>query len=402
MYVYICICVYVYKNTYYRETDTSLEDFGETYRGARWERMHVRHEAHNRAVERVMEFIERLSRETNGMITYKAVRRESLSCGDFVNAADYDREVDLVIALGGDGTTLISSHFIHSNSNSNSNEKKKKKPKLIGVNTDPAFLAPCLTFTKKAEDERRSTGFLCAASANDVEDVLKEIIFDDDDAVDDQTNDDGDEHNNNINNINSNNNKRVELVKANRISIKVNGKSFGMPLALNDVLICHNSPAALSRYSIMLDSSDLVREKNNKNDTNNINSFKDVNVNDDASTTERAFYHIRSSGVRFCTGFGSTAAMKSAGGHAMPRTDQRIQYMDREPIYYDHEAKPPGKGNGFYGPEKISKFRWNTRVGKIFIDGANVCRDLKIGDEIEIASARAEDHLEIFQQRLRK
>ena len=86
-----------------------------------------------------------------------------------------------------------------------------------------------------------------------------------------------------------------------------------------------------------------------------------------------AYYHIRSSGLRLCTALGATAAMKSAGGFALSRDDRRIQFHDREPIYYDHEPKPPGRGRGFYPANKTTKFRWNTRVGKIYVDGAHVC-----------------------------
>jgi NAD+ kinase len=164
-----------------------------------------------------------------------------------------------------------------------------------------------------------------------------------------------------------------------------------MPLALNDVLICHNSPAALSRYSVLLEEDDLVNKPPKHSDD-------DADKDDEDGNKKKkfeAYYHIRSSGLRLCTALGATAAMKSAGGFAMSRDDARIQFHDREPIYYDHEPKPPGRGRGFYQANKTTKFRWNTRVGKIYVDGAHVCHHIKIGDEIEVESAIG-DEVEIY------
>jgi NAD+ kinase len=345
-------------------------------------------------------------RETGGRLRHSLVSRDSLS-------EKAVRGKDLVVALGGDGTTLIASHWISSSFSSSSREGDDEekddedddddggedasssfvRPKLIGINTDPAVLAPCLTFTKKAEDERRSTGWLCAADANDVEDVLREILFASSEAsplLPQDVSSDGKESSD-ISNSSSTSSSSSSLkrrpIRANRIRVKVNGQTWKtMPLALNDVLICHNSPAALSRYSVLLEESDLV------------NKPPPAPLSDETAPTSevsKAYYHIRSSGLRLCTALGSTAAMKSAGGYAMSRNDQRIQFHDREPIYYDHEPKPPGRGRGFYDANKTTKFRWNTRVGKIFVDGAHVCHDIKIGDEIEVESAIG-DEIEIY------
>ena len=137
--------------------------------------------------------LKRWERESGGKLRHSLVSRDSLS------EKDLDGK-DLVVALGGDGTTLIASHWIssstnrkndfersaadlvesgddddaerrrsnaasngtsssYSSDNRNTNNNNNIAPKLIGINTDPAVLAPCLTFTKKAEDERRSTGW---------------------------------------------------------------------------------------------------------------------------------------------------------------------------------------------------------------------------------------------------
>ena len=352
-------------------------------------------------------FLKKWQEESGGKLKYALVKRDSLSEKDLDG-------VDLVVALGGDGTTLIASHWISSSlssslssssSSSSRNDESAKssslasdRPKLIGINTDPAVLAPCLTFTRKAEDERRSTGWLCAADANDVEDVLKEVLFASSEDNNNSSNECSDSNDNDNNNKESSRNSsginslKRRPIRANRIRIKVNGKTWKtMPLALNDVLICHNSPAALSRYSVLLEEDDLVNTPPKHSDDDDDKDDEDGNK----KKKFEAYYHIRSSGLRLCTALGATAAMKSAGGFAMSRDDARIQFHDREPIYYDHEPKPPGRGRGFYQANKTTKFRWNTRVGKIYVDGAHVCHHIKIGDEIEVESAIG-DEVEIY------
>jgi len=361
----------------------------------------------------VQTFLKKWQEESGGKLKYALAKRDSLSEKDLEG-------VDLVVALGGDGTTLIASHWISSLSsslssfsssrsdggNAKSSSLASDRPKLIGINTDPAVLAPCLTFTKKAEDERRSTGWLCAADANDVEDVLREILFASSEASNSPRNNNNNNSSNECSDSNDNNNNNKESsrnssgvnslkrrpIRANRIRIKVNGKTWKtMPLALNDVLICHNSPAALSRYSVLLEEDDLVNTPPKHSDDDNDKDGEDGNK----KKRFEAYYHTRSSGLRLCTALGATAAMKSAGGFAMSRDDARIQFHDREPIYYDHEPKPPGRGRGFYQANKTTKFRWNTRVGKIYVDGAHVCHHIKIGDEIEVESAIG-DEVEIY------
>ncbi|CAL6304837.1 unnamed protein product [Bathycoccus prasinos] len=383
------------------------ERYGDSYENVvRWDRLKARHETHEKAVLKVQTFLKKWQEESGGKLKYALVKRDSLSEKDLDG-------VDLVVALGGDGTTLIASHWISSSlssslssssssrndgGNAKSSSLASDRPKLIGINTDPAVLAPCLTFTKKAEDERRSTGWLCAADANDVEDVLKEILFASSEDNNNSSNECSDSNDDDDNKESSRNSSGVNSlikrrpIRANRIRIKVNGKTWKtMPLALNDVLICHNSPAALSRYSVLLEEDDLVNKPPKHSDDDDDKDDEDGNK----KKKFEAYYHIRSSGLRLCTALGATAAMKSAGGFAMSRDDARIQFHDREPIYYDHEPKPPGRGRGFYQANKTTKFRWNTRVGKIYVDGAHVCHHIKIGDEIEVESAIG-DEVEIY------
>ena len=260
-------------------------------------------------------FLKKWQEESGGKLKYALVKRDSLSEKDLDG-------VDLVVALGGDGTTLIASHWISSSLSLSSSSSSRNdggdakssslasdRPKLIGINTDPAVLAPCLTFTKKAEDERRSTGWLCAADANDVEDVLKEILFASSEDNNNSSNECSDSNNDDDNKESSRNSSGVNSlikrrpIRANRIRIKVNGKTWKtMPLALNDVLICHNSPAALSRYSVLLEEDDLVNTPPKHSDDDDEKNDEDGNK----KKKFEAYYHIRSSGLRLCTALGAT------------------------------------------------------------------------------------------------
>jgi len=224
--------------------------------------------------------------------------------------------VDLVLALGGDGTTLIAAHAMG-----------RSDVPIMGINTDPATTQELskLYLTNVCADERRSTGHLCAANRFDAESVLTAALRGD-----------------------------IEPTRLARIRTTINGRE--LEPALNDVLIAHPSPAAVSRYSLKLQG---------KSD---------------------AYFHVRSSGLRTCTASGSTAAMYSAGGRLMPFDSTEMQYMDREPIYYDHAPPPSSAGHRFYKRGETMRLRWNSRVGVVYIDGAHVKHDISLGDDIEMSS----------------
>lgn len=73
----------------------------------------------------------------------------------------WEAQVDLVIAVGGDGTVLSASHFLGDNI------------PLVGVNSDPTR-AEEKSSTKRT-DERRSFGALCLCTALDVERELPKV-----------------------------------------------------------------------------------------------------------------------------------------------------------------------------------------------------------------------------------
>ena len=251
-------------------------------------------------------------------------------------------DADLVMALGGDGTTLIASHLI-----------TNPDTPLLGVNTDRASLQDLATLYRSSEplDMRRSTGHLCACTSVDVERVLNDVLE-----------------------------GCVEPTRLARLQVTVAGKKLAP--SLNDVLIAHPSPGAVSRYSVDVRGGRPPP------------GVKSTTATGATTTACRArppplWFHVRSSGLRACTASGSTAAMRSAGGKPMHYTSRRMQFMDREPIYHDH-MPPPSSGHGFYEPDEKMTLRWNSRIGTIYIDGAHLTHEVKMGDRITLSTGGPE------------
>ena len=283
---------------------------------ARMARLRERHDTHMFQVERITELLEQRGAATT------SVMRDDVTPEHVANA-------DLVVALGGDGTTLIASHKL---------DGELGETPLVGVNTDRASPSDLATLYRSTEplDKRRSTGHLCACTSDNVETVLDDIVF-----------------------------GRVEPTHLTRARVDVAG--VALPPVLNDVLIAHPSPGAVSRYS--------------------------VRVQRKARKKSPLWFHVRSSGLRVCTAAGSTAAMRSAGGEPMHYSSRELQFMDREPIYFDH-APPPSSGHGFYAHDETMTFRWNSRAGTVFLDGAHVTHDVQMGDRVSISADAP--HLRLF------
>ncbi|KAL3503070.1 hypothetical protein ACH5RR_037519 [Cinchona calisaya] len=154
------------------------------------------------------------------------------------------RDVDLVVTIGGDGTLRQASHVMDN---------------LIPVEEH-----------NEDFDATRSTGYLCAATIENFEQILDDI------------------HEN-----------RTIPSEVARMTVHVNSEQLST-YALNDVLIAHPCPATVSRFSFRIwregeQCSSLVNSK--------------------------------SSGLRVSTATGPTAAVLSAGGFAMPILSRDLQYM---------------------------------------------------------------------------
>ncbi|KAH6836252.1 kinase 3 [Perilla frutescens var. hirtella] len=225
------------------------------------------------------------------------------------------RDVDVVITIGGDGTLLHASHFIDDSI------------PLLGLNSDPTQPEEVEKFREEF-DATRSTGYLCAATTNNFEQVLDSILED-----------------------------LSEPSELARIAVSLNSKLISTS-ALNDVLLAHPCPATVSRLSFRI-----------------MQNEKPIS----------SLLHSRSSGLRVSTAAGSTAAMLSAGGLAMPILSKELQFMVREPISLS-PASP--SMHGFFKSDETMDIAWFCQEGSLYIDGSHVVRSILHGDTIQL-SARA-------------
>ncbi|XP_057461755.1 probable NADH kinase [Actinidia eriantha] len=197
---------------------------------------------------------------------------------------------------------------------------------VLGVNSDPTQALEVEEFSEEF-DATRSTGYLCAATVSSFELMLDNILE-----------------------------GRTVPSKLSRMSICVNSKLLST-YALNDVLIAHPCPATVSRFSFRI-----------RKDSHPFSTL----------------VNCRSSGLRVSTASGSTAAMLSAGGFAMPILSKDLQYMVREPIL-------PGAANSslMHGVVKSDESMdnvWYCKEGLIYIDGSHVVYSIQHGDTIKLSS----------------
>ncbi|MBI5415550.1 MAG: NAD(+)/NADH kinase, partial [Candidatus Omnitrophica bacterium] len=187
------------------------------------------------------------------------------------------KRYNLIITVGGDGTFLEAARHI-------------RRQVILGVNSSPST----------------SVGKLCTADHKNFGRVILGVIQ---------------------------NSCRIESWQ--RLQVEVKGRRRPVE-ALNDVLICHRNPAALSRYYLQLKGA-----------------------------AERQ----RSSGLWVSTPAGSSGAIKSAGGKILKITDKKIQYMPRE-LYYGASPAYRLKG-GLLGEKETIQVTSLMRNGMIYVDGTH-------------------------------
>eukprot|EP00850_Spirogloea_muscicola_P003998 SM000016S01986 [mRNA] locus=s16:1007497:1013773:- [translate_table: standard] len=225
--------------------------------------------------------------------------------------------VDLVVTIGGDGTLLEAGHHIC------------RQLPILGVNSDPTSPTEVEEMMNKF-DARRSTGHLCAASKANMEQVMVDIIG-----------------------------GRMEPMVVARMQTVIESQG-ACPPALNDVLLAHPNPAAVSRFSMR------------------------IHQRQDGQAMS-PLVHSRSSGLRLCTAVGSTAAMHSAGGYIMEPSSQDLQYKVREPIA--PPAAHVGHLHGLLVPKEELRVSWGCRQGKLYIDGSHCCSEVWLGASITFSAA---------------
>ncbi|KAI7728147.1 hypothetical protein M8C21_017567 [Ambrosia artemisiifolia] len=230
------------------------------------------------------------------------------------NLSQSIRNVDLVVTLGGDGTLLQASHLLDDSI------------PLLGVNSDPTQPQEVQEMGNEF-DATRSTGYLCASTVKNFEQILSNILE-----------------------------GQTTPFELSRMSIHVNSTPLST-YALNDILIAHPCPASASRFSFR------IRK-------------------DDGSSSP--LVNCRSSGLRVSTAAGSSAAMLSAGGFPMPILSKDLQYMVREPI--SREAACLSLMHGTIKPKHTMDIDWYTKDGLIFIDGSHPVHPIRHGDTIQVSS----------------
>ncbi|XP_057766370.1 probable NADH kinase isoform X2 [Salvia miltiorrhiza] len=221
-------------------------------------------------------------------------------------------DVDLVITVGGDGTLLQASHLMDDSI------------PILGVNSDPTQPKEVAEFSEEF-DATRSTGYLCASTTSNFEQVVDGILE-----------------------------NRAEPSELSRMAITINSKPIPT-YALNDILLAHPCPAAVSRFSFR--------------------------IKKDGEPS--SLHHSRSSGLRVSTGAGSTAAMHSTGGFTMPILSRELQYLVREPISAGDSSHLT---HGFVKSYETMDISWFCREGLLFIDGSHVVHSIQLGDTIELSS----------------
>ncbi|KAJ0044873.1 hypothetical protein Pint_04837 [Pistacia integerrima] len=251
--------------------------------------------------------------------------------------------VDLVVTIGGDGTLLQASHLMDDS------------VPVLGVNSDPTHVEEVEAFSNEF-DATRSTGYLCAATVKNFEQVawidhVNEpkthsymqqetcfIIWHCFQVIDKIL--DG------------------QLVPSilSRISVCVNSEQLPT-FALNDILVAHPCPATVSRFSFKIKKDGLPCSP---------------------------LVNCRSSGLRVSTAAGSTAAMLSAGGFIMPTLSQDLQYMVREPI--SPLAAYSNLMHGLVKSDESMEATWFSKEGFIYIDGSHIFHSIQNGDTIELSS----------------
>ncbi len=200
------------------------------------------------------------------------------------------QDYDLVISVGGDGTVLDLSH-------------KVLDTPILGVNSDP----------------RNSVGYFCGASKDNFAEKLDAVF---------------------------NGRQTFDLA---RFQVLKNGKKIGAPV-LNDILVSHVNPAAVSSYVLSVGMAPSEVQK--------------------------------SSGIWISTAAGSTAAIRSAGGYIMPLKSEAIQYLVREPYPKPEYAYKLKKGM----VEINQPFEVKSRMpnGRIYIDGPHLVEHFSVDDVLTI------------------
>ncbi|MEM9071180.1 MAG: NAD(+)/NADH kinase [Myxococcota bacterium] len=208
---------------------------------------------------------------------------------------------DLVITLGGDGTLLWTSHIVDS------------ETPVVAINSAPGS----------------SVGYFCAGDRSDVENTIDAAL-----------------------------NGKLRPTRLARMEVRIDG-SIVHTRILNDILFCHRSPAATTRFLIRYGE---VQESHT------------------------------CSGIWAGPAAGSTAAQRSAGGRILPIGSQKLQWVVRE-VYRPGDIKLQ-LAKGLVAAGETLSIKSKMRRGRIYFDGDQKTLDIDIGSEITLR--RSEESLHIL------
>lgn len=227
--------------------------------------------------------------------TLRAVRAALAEAGLAAKATRRARSLDtrrygLVVSVGGDGTFLEAARGAGG------------RP-VLGVNSDP----------------ERSAGTFCAADARSFPAKLRAFLR-----------------------------GRVKTLLLSRIAMRLNGRPLGYPV-LNEVLVTHRRPAAMSRYWLRVG---------------------------------RAREEQRSSGLWVATAAGSTGAIQSAGCRPLPRASRSLLYRPRE-LYLGGRSRCRLRG-GRAAAVTVGSLMHD---GMVCADGEHLTHPFRYGDVLELRPA---------------
>jgi len=359
----------VVKQTAY-QTYRQLKARGQAPLALRWGRLEDRDRVHRECVEELLRIL-----HANGCVT-EVVPREELYHHHMPNH-------DLVIAVGGDGTTLSASHFVRGN------------VPLLGVNSDPDESMPHagdgsaaaassqvsagddnplnLKSSGNAEnasttgeaaalaletDTRRSVGALCACTSRTMKSMLPGMLF------------------------------RDVLPKPRariRLTVTSTYNETTLVPALNDVLVAHPSPAAMSRFLLKTDAAcpSSFRETAERE---KVNDFDGSRSGSGGVGRRQMVMNSRSSGLWVSTATGSTGAMAGAGGQPMDTTSTELQWrINNEAPAGKRGPAGPSPG-ALVGAGEMLGVRWNSHKGACYVDGEYVVHKLELGDELRFSA----------------
>lgn len=208
---------------------------------------------------------------------------------------------DLVVTVGGDGTLLGTSHAMGAG------------VPVLGVNSAPGL----------------SVGFFCATDARGARQHLAAALA-----------------------------GTLGSVRLTRMRVVRNGTEELTRRVLNEILFCHHSPAATSRYLLSVPRGPRTR--------------REILTEDQ-----------RSSGIWIGPPAGSTAAQRSAGGKVLPLTAATLQFVVREP--YVPQGERLALRRGLIAEDETLTLRSKMRNGKIFVDGEELVLPVELGDVLSLS-----------------